>query len=70
MLRSFPVVTYILLLLLNKKTQWPESTSELYPPSDCRLSAKLVPAFCGYRCHVVSVTDPYGCILGFLNKNY
>jgi hypothetical protein len=24
--------------------------------------------FCGYRVHVVSVTDPYGCILGFLDQ--
>jgi hypothetical protein len=26
---------------------WPESASELYRPSDCLLSAKLVPNFCG-----------------------
>jgi hypothetical protein len=26
-----------------KKTPWSESVSELYRPSDCRLSAKLVP---------------------------
>jgi hypothetical protein len=29
----------------NKQTPWPESTSELYRPSDLRLSAKLVPTF-------------------------
>jgi hypothetical protein len=28
-----------------KKTPWPESASELYHPSDRRLSAKLVPTF-------------------------
>jgi hypothetical protein len=29
----------------NKQTKWPESASELYRPSDGRLSAKLVPIF-------------------------
>jgi hypothetical protein len=29
----------------KKQTPWPESTSELYRPSDSRLSAKLVPTF-------------------------
>jgi hypothetical protein len=29
----------------TKKTPWPESASELYRPSDRRLSAKLVPTF-------------------------
>jgi hypothetical protein len=28
-----------------KQTLWPESASELYQPSDRRLSAKLVPTF-------------------------
>jgi hypothetical protein len=53
-----------------KKITWPQSTSELYRPSDCRLSAKLVPTFIFYAdrgCHVVSVTNPYGRILGFLD---
>jgi hypothetical protein len=31
----------------NKKNPWPQSASELYRPSDRRLSAKLVPTFCG-----------------------
>jgi hypothetical protein len=31
----------------NKQTLWPESGSELYRPSDRRLSAKLVPTFMG-----------------------
>jgi hypothetical protein len=30
-----------------KKTPWPQSASELYRPSDRRLSEKLVPTFCG-----------------------
>jgi hypothetical protein len=53
-------------ILFLKKTQWPEFASELYRPSDRRLSAKLVPTFADRGCHVVSVTDPYGRILGFL----
>jgi hypothetical protein len=46
------------------ETPWPESLSELHPPSDSRLSAKLLPTY------VVSVTDPYGRILGFLGRRY
>jgi hypothetical protein len=42
---------------------------ELYRPSDRRLSAKLVPTFADRRCRVVSVTDPYGRILGFLDRS-
>jgi hypothetical protein len=48
---------------------WPESASELYRPSDRRLSANLVSSFDDRRCHVVSVTDPYGRILGFLDRS-
>jgi hypothetical protein len=33
------------------------------------LSAKLVPALADRGWHVVSVTDPYGRILGFLDRN-
>jgi hypothetical protein len=38
--------------------------------SECehRLSLKLVPTFGDIRCHVVSVTDPYGHIFGFLDR--
>jgi hypothetical protein len=46
---------------------WPESTSELYRPSDRGLSAKLIPTFMDRECHVVSLTDPYGRILDFLD---
>jgi hypothetical protein len=42
--------------------------SKLYWPSDRRLSAKLMPTFEDRGCNVVSVTDPYGCILGFLAR--
>jgi hypothetical protein len=43
--------------------------AELYRPSDRRLSAKLVPTFADRGCHVVSATDPYGRILGFLDRS-
>jgi hypothetical protein len=46
---------------------WPES--ELYRPSDRRLSANFVPALEDRGCHVVSVTNPYGRILGFLDRS-
>jgi hypothetical protein len=52
--------------LYLKKTLWPESASELYRPSDRRLSAKLVPTFAYI---MVSVTDPYDRILGFLEQH-
>jgi hypothetical protein len=48
-------------------TPWLESASELYRPSDRRMSAKLVPTFADRGCHVVSVTDPYGRILALLD---
>jgi hypothetical protein len=48
----------------TKQTSWPEPASELYRPSDSRLSVKLAPTFADRGCHVVSVTDPYGRILG------
>jgi hypothetical protein len=48
-------------------TPWPESASELYRPIDLCLSAKLLPTFEDRRSHVVSATDPYGRILGFID---
>jgi hypothetical protein len=53
----------------NKQTTWPESTSKLYRPSDSRFSAKLLLTFADRGCYVVSVTDPYGRILGFLDRS-
>jgi hypothetical protein len=41
------------------------SASELSRPIDRRLSATLVPTFADRRC----VTDPYGRILGFLDRS-
>jgi hypothetical protein len=52
--------------LYSPRTPWPESASELYRPSDRRLSEKLEPTFADKGWHVVSVTDPYGRIVGFL----
>jgi hypothetical protein len=46
-----------------------ESASEIHRPSDRRLSAKLLPNFADAGCHVVSVTDPYDRILGFLDRS-
>jgi hypothetical protein len=45
----------------EQTTPWPESVS------DHHLS-KLVPTFADRGCHVVSVTDPYGRILGFIDR--
>jgi hypothetical protein len=53
----------------NKTKQTPWSASELYRPIDLRLSAKLVPTFADRGCHMVSVTDPYDRILGFIDRN-
>jgi hypothetical protein len=56
-------------LYINKQTPWSESVSELYRPSDRRLSEKWLPSCADKGCHVVSVTDPYGSILGFLDRS-
>jgi hypothetical protein len=48
---------------------WPQSASELYRPSDRRLSAKLVPNFTDRGCPVVSTTDPYSHILDILDRS-
>jgi hypothetical protein len=53
----------------QKQYPWSEPASELYRPSDRRLSAKLAPTFADRGCHVVIVTDPYGRILGFLGRS-
>jgi hypothetical protein len=39
------------------------------PTEQSRLSAKLVPALADRGCYVVSVTDPYGRILSFLDRS-
>jgi hypothetical protein len=65
---NFRIVPYIF-TIIYKKTPWPESSSELHRPSDRHLSVKLVPTFADRRSKVVSVTDPYGHILGFLDRS-
>jgi hypothetical protein len=40
-----------------------------YTDRDRRLSTKLVPTFADRGCHVVSVADPYGRILDFLDQS-
>jgi hypothetical protein len=42
----------------KQQTPWPESVSEIYRPSDRRLSAKLVPTSADRGCHVVSMWIP------------
>jgi CBS-domain-containing membrane protein len=54
---------------LKTEAPRPESASELYILSDCHLLAKLMPTFSDRGCHVVSVADPYGRILGFLDRS-
>jgi hypothetical protein len=56
------------LCLCKYTTPWRESASELYRPSNRRLSAKLMPIFADRGCHMVSVTDPYCRIIGFLDR--
>jgi hypothetical protein len=46
-------------------TPWTESASELDRQSDQR---EVVSTFSDRECHVVSVTDPYGRILGYLDR--
>jgi hypothetical protein len=53
----------------NKQTPWSESASELHRPSERCLSAKWLSTFADRGCHVVSVTDPYGSILAFLDRS-
>jgi hypothetical protein len=50
------------------KTPWPESASEVHRPSGRRLPSKLVPTFADIWSHMVSVTNPYDRILGFLDR--
>jgi hypothetical protein len=62
-------VYFCLCMVYIKETPWLESASEIYRPRDRSLSAKLVSAFVGRECHLVSVKDSYGRILGFLDRS-
>jgi hypothetical protein len=59
----------VITICATKKTPWLESASELYRPKDRSFSATSVPTFADGGCHVVRVTDPYGRILGFLDRS-
>jgi hypothetical protein len=56
------------------KKRFNHSKTSLYEqtirPSDHCLLAKLVPTFAGRGRHMVSVTDPYGRILDFLDWSH
>jgi hypothetical protein len=52
-----------------KQTPWPDSASELHRLSDRHLSAKLVPTFTDRGVLMVSVTNPYGRVLDFLDPS-
>jgi hypothetical protein len=58
----------ISVLLRPNKTKL-RSLNPLANYADRRLSVKLVPTFAERGCHVVSVTDTYGRILGFLDRS-
>jgi hypothetical protein len=64
------VISKYIFLIKKNWTPWPESASELYRQSNCRLWAKLVQTFADRWCRVVSETNPYGRILGFLYPKY
>jgi hypothetical protein len=63
------VLVNTFILFQQTTTPWSVSASELYRPSDRRLSAKLVQTFADRGCNEVSVTDPYDRILGFLDRS-
>jgi hypothetical protein len=52
-----------------KKAPLPESAREIYQPRNSRLSAKLVSTFANRECCAVSEVDPYGRILGFVDRS-
>jgi hypothetical protein len=66
MWNSFPKFSALssFTLYTQKQTLWPETACR---PSDRRLSEKLVSTFADRGCQAVSVTDPYGRNLGFLD---
>jgi hypothetical protein len=66
----FFLLLHTALLSLNvlRTSQWPESANDLYRPNDSRLS-KLKPTSVEIGCRVVSTTDPYRRILGFLDRS-
>jgi hypothetical protein len=53
----------------NNKLNSVASVRERTIPNDRRLPAKLLPTSADKGCRVVSLTDPYGRILGFLDRS-
>jgi hypothetical protein len=64
-----PWILYITYIIKANKTPRPESARDVYRPRERRLSAKLVPTLADRGHHVVSVKDPYGHNLGFLDRS-
>jgi hypothetical protein len=62
---ELPITAYY----YEKQTPWPESANKLYRPIDLSLSAKLVPTFADKGCRVISVVDPYGRVVCFLDHS-
>jgi hypothetical protein len=52
------LLPFIRMDLKKQRTPWPEIASELYRPSDRRVSAKLMPTFADRGCRVVSARIP------------
>jgi hypothetical protein len=52
------------------KTLWYEYASDLYRLSDRPFLSKLVPTFEERGCHMVSLKDIYGSIIGFLDQSH
>jgi hypothetical protein len=57
-------------LKTHDQTLWPQSVSKLHRPSYRSLSTKLVPTFVARGYCMVSVIDPYSCILGFIDRSH
>jgi hypothetical protein len=53
----------------EQRTPWPESATELYRPSDHRLSTKLVPTSCRWRVSRGERDGSLRHILGFLDHS-
>jgi hypothetical protein len=66
---SMPVIFFGPFLRILKTTPWSESASELHRPSDRHLSAKWLLTVADRGCHMVSVTDPCGRIVDFLDRS-
>jgi hypothetical protein len=61
------VVTKMLIILKLNSMVWVRERT--IPTERPPLVSEVIANFCGWRCHVVSVTDSYGRILGFLDRS-